>query len=448
VIKKLLFIPALAIGVIAFVLLSRSARGPQKVPEQEAARRVRVVSAPKVDVVPRAIGYGVVRPGRVWQAVPEVGGRIIEKAPRLLEGNIIKAGTVLLRIDESDYKLEVAQAEAQIQSIAAQLEQLDAKEKTLRASLTIEQRSLELAQTEFKRVQVLIERKSIAAAELEKEERNVLAQRARVQELENSLSLIEPDRRVLQVQDVAEQARLKKAQLAVQRTTIRAPFDCRISDVSVEQDQVVQKGQVLCSADSIATSEVTAQFPMVGVAQVFPAGDAPIDATSDGIEALLRMGLSAIVRLRTGPRAVAWDATVTRVEGIDPDTRTLGVVVSVAGSYEKVRPGIRPPLVRGFYVEVELRGPARKDLVVVPRSAVHANQVYLVDADNRLERRPVEIAFVQSRIAAVRKGLDGGESVVASDVYPAVAGALLDPEKDEELEASLRADAKGETEVR
>ncbi|MHC4450719.1 MAG: efflux RND transporter periplasmic adaptor subunit [Planctomycetota bacterium] len=446
-IKKLLFIPALAIGVIAFVLLSRAARGPEKIPEQEAARRVRVITAPKLDVVPRAIGYGVVRPGRVWQAVPEVGGRIIEKAPRLKEGNIIKAGTVLLRIDRADYDLEVARAKAQIGSIQAQIEQLAAKEKTLRASTKIEEDSLALARTELARVKKLVTNGSLAAGELDKEKRNVLLQQARLQELQNALSLIEPDRKVLRVQETVERTRLSKAQLSVERTVIRAPFACRISGVDVEQDQVVQKGQQLCSADSIATSEVTAQFPMVGVQQVFPAGDAPIDATK-GIEALLRMGLTAVVRLRTGDRSVEWEGSVTRVEGIDSQTRTLGVVVSVAGSYENVRPGTRPPLVRGFYVEVELRGRSRPGVVVVPRSAVHSGQVYVIDAQSRLERRPVEIAFVQSTLAALRSGLDGSESVVVSDLYPAVAGALLDPERDEATERALIADAKGETEVR
>jgi len=446
--KKLLFVPVLALGILAFWLLGRGNSGPQKIPEVELARRVRILAAPRIDVVPRAIGFGVVRPGRVWNAVPEVSGRIVERAPRLKTGNIIKAGTILVRIDRDDYALEVAQAESQIQSIEAQTEQLNVRKTTMEASLLIEERSLELVRSELERVRKLVERESLAASNLDKEERNVLAQQARVQEIRNNLLLVDPDRRVLQVQKSIEQTRLAKAKLNVERTVIRAPFDCRIGAVDVERDQVVQKGQQLFSADSIATSEVTAQFPMSGIGQVFPAGDAPIDASAGGLDALLRMGLSAKVRLEAGPHTVEWDATVTRVEGIDAQTRTVGVVVSVEGSYREVRPGTRPPLVRGMYVEVVLRGPARKGLVVVPRSALHSGHVYVMGKDNRLETRPVEIAFVQASFAVVRAGLSGNEQVVLSDLYPAVSGMLLDAEQDDEAARALQADATGLTRMR
>ena len=112
----------------------------------------------KLDVVPRAIGFGVVRPGRVWDAVPEVGGRVVEQDPRLRAGNIIKKDAVLVRIDRSDYDLEVAQAESQILSIEVQREQLDVRRKTMEASLEIEVRSLELVEAEFERVRKLVER--------------------------------------------------------------------------------------------------------------------------------------------------------------------------------------------------------------------------------------------------------------------------------------------------
>lgn len=446
--KKLLFIPVLGLGVLAFWLLGRGDRGPQKVPDTEAARRVRVIAAPTLEVVPRAIGFGVVRPGRVWNAVPEVGGRIVEKDPRLRAGNIIPKDTLLVRIDRSDYDLEVAQAQSQIRSIEVQIEQLDVRRQTMQASLAIEERSLKLVEAEFERVRKLVERESLAASNLDKEERNVLTQSARVQEIRNNLQLVAPELKVLEVQRGIEQTRFAKAKLNVERTVIRAPFDCRLGAVDVERDQVVQKGQQLFSADSIATSEVTAQFPMMGIAQVFPAGDAPIDATSDGINALLSMGLSAKVRLDTGPNTVLWDAKVTRVEGIDAQTRTVGVVVAVEGSYRAVRPGTRPPLVRGMYVEVVMRGRPRKGLVVVPRSALHSGHVYVVGEDKRLRTRPVTIAFVQAGFAVVSAGLAGGESIVLSDVYPAVSGMLLDPEADEAAAAALEADATGKTRMR
>jgi len=446
--RKLLIVPVLALGALGFWLLARDPREPDLRPASERAARVRVISAPKLAVVPRAVGFGVARPGRVWHAVPQVGGRIVELDPRVREGNILPGGTVLLKIDRTDYELDVVQAEAQIRSIGAQLDQLAARRKTLDASLSIEENSLELARAELERVRTLVERESLAAAQLDAEKRKALTQEARVQDIRNSLALIGPDRAVLEAKRAVEEARLAQAKLNVERTVIRAPFACRFGPVDVETDQVVQPGQELFFADSVATSEVTGQFPIGSIAHVFPDVEAPIDATEGGLETLREMGLSATVLLQIGSRTVEWEGAVSRIEGIDPQTRTVGVVVTVADTYKSVRPASRPPLVRGMYVETVVRGRPIPETVVVPRSALHAGQVYVVDAANRMTRRAVEVAFVQSGFAAVASGLSGGETVVLSDLQPAVEGMLLDPEPDSEMARSLEDDALGRTRLR
>ncbi len=446
--RKLLFLPAIALGVIAFVLMARNAKTPERAPVREVARRVRVIEVPALDLVPRVVGFGVVRPGRVWQAMPEVTGRVVEMDERLREGNIFKKDALLLRIDRSDYDIEVAEADAQLLSLAAELGQLDARRNTLELSLAIEQQSLELTKSERDRIALLVERKSIPAATLDAEKRKVLTQTARVQEIQNGLSLVEPDREVLEAKKSIQQTRRDKALLNVGRTTIRAPFDCRIGEVLVELDQVVQKGGGMFSADSIATSEVTAQVPLVGVGHVFPVSEVSIDATQGLQQALLDMGLSAKVRLQNGQRIFEWDASVTRIEGIDPQTRTVGIVVSVEGSYEHVRPATQPPLVRGMYVEVVVRGKPRPGAIVVPRSALHSGRVYVIDGESRLAVREVEVGVVQSGFATIRAGLKAGETIVLSDVMPAVPGMLLDPETDESAAQELAADATGRTSMR
>ncbi|MEM8885907.1 MAG: biotin/lipoyl-binding protein [Planctomycetota bacterium] len=446
--KKLLVIPALALGVLGFWLLTRGERGPEILPPREIARRVRVIEAPKLAVVPRALGFGVVRPGREWKAVPEVSGRIVELDARVREGNIFRKDAVLVRIDTTDYDLEVAQAEAQIQSIDAQVAQLDARKKTIEASIQIEKDALALFERDFARVKKLVDNDSLPAANLDEEQRRVLTQRARLQELENNLALIAPDRNVLATQRVLEQARLQKAKLSVERCVIRAPFDCRLGPVNVEQSQVVQVGQELLTADSIATSEVPAQLPIGGLSQLFATEGVPIDATDRAIESRFRERLSARVFLETGGRRFEWDATVTRVKGIDPETRTVGMVVSVADSYKQVQPGRKPPLVRGMFVEVEIKGPPIPGQVVVPRAAMQSGRVYLLDAENRLDPRAVDTLFVQSSFAVIRGGLQGGETLVLSDLFPAVKGMLLDPEVDAAAAAHLADDAGGRTRMR
>ena len=73
---KLLILPPLAVGIVIFVLLVRSNRGPVRERGSERAQPVRVVSIEPQSIVPTAVAYGTVEPGRTWQAVSEVSGRI------------------------------------------------------------------------------------------------------------------------------------------------------------------------------------------------------------------------------------------------------------------------------------------------------------------------------------------------------------------------------------
>jgi multidrug efflux pump subunit AcrA (membrane-fusion protein) len=162
-----------------------------------------------------------------------------------------------------------------------------------------------------------------------------------------------------------------------------------------------------------------------------------------------RFGLDATVRLRTQEIKASWDARFDRAgEGMDPQTRTMGVIVAVDEPYRKAIPGERPPLVKDMFVEVELRGQPWPDAIVVPRIATHRNDdgetvLYLADRAGRLEVRPVTLGPVQGDLAVVRAGLEPGERVVVSDLIPAVAGMRLDPRLDTALAARMRRDADG-----
>jgi multidrug efflux pump subunit AcrA (membrane-fusion protein) len=446
--RKLLIIPALGVGVLALVLMMRGREGPPERPDQEVTRTVRVIAVPRTAVVPRAVGYGEVRPGRVWQAVAQVGGRIVELSPRVREGEFASAKTVLVRIDRADSDLQVKAAEARIASLAAQLAETDIREETLQASLAIEKASLGLAESELARLRKLAEKGTVPKADVDREERNVLTQKLRVQDLESNLKLLEPQREVTKAELERERSNLALAKLSVMRTEIAAPFDLRIGQVKVEQDQVVQPGQTLFSADGTDTSEVTAWIPLSGVRHVLAPGMAKVVALTELEDLPRQLGLTATIHAPAGAGQVIWPGKVVRVRGIDNQTRTLGIDVAVAKPYEGVVPGKRPPLVPDLYVRVDLRAEARPDQVVVPRSALHEDRVYLVGGDGRLRIAEVDVAFVQDEHAIIEAGLAGGESLVLTDLVPAIEGTRLEPVEDAKALRALLADAGGEANER
>lgn len=431
--RRLLILPPLLVAVAVFVLATQSRQGPQRLEEQETARPARVVVAPRLDLVPRVTAHGTVLPSRTWDAVAEVAGRVLEVHPDLKNGALLPAGTVLARIDPSAAELALAQVEAQIR-------ELDIRERNTRKSLEIERRTLASLRRDQERKKTLGERGAAAQTSIDTAERAVLQGEQQVQTLENSLSILPQERAVLE-------ARRADAARDVSRTVITAPFDIRVRNAAVEVDQYAARGQVLAQGDGIAVAEITAQVPMDRMWTLLPPdAQAPPDMTR--VAEVLR--IDPVVRLTAGELTVEWSGHVARVaETVDPRTRTIGVIVAVDDPYTQARPGERPPLTRSMFVEVELRGQPRPGSIVVPREALRrtpggAAVVWVLDADDRLRTRPVDVAFRQDGLAVIGDGVAEGDRVVLSDLIPAVEGMLIAPVVDEDAAARLRAQALGQ----
>jgi multidrug efflux pump subunit AcrA (membrane-fusion protein) len=152
------------------------------------------------------------------------------------------------------------------------------------------------------------------------------------------------------------------------------------------------------------------------------------------------LGLLSTVSM-AGEFGQVWHAKVERIsDDIDPQTRTIGVVVSVSDSYRQIQPGLRPPLLEGNYMKVELQG-THQEFLLLPRASVHQQQVYRVTADNRLQRIDLTKVQMQGELALLsieaNTGLSDGDLIVSSDVFPAVNGMLLQTIQDQALQSKL-----------
>ncbi len=448
--RKFLFFVPLLIGVAIVGVAIKGRQVPQRTEAVETAKSVRVIDIPEVVLTPRAVGYGNVKPGKVWRAVAQVSGKIVEINPQLKKGAVIARGDVLLRIDPASYRLAIAQADANIRVAQAQIKELTTRRQNTGASLKIEQRGMALAEKDMRRKQQLFNRNTISQAAVDEQQRTVLNARQSLQTLRNSLNLMPAELDVLVAQLGQYKAQLGSARLNLQYTTITAPFDGRVSEVNVERTQFAAQGKVLAALDGIDVSEITAQVPLGRLINLVPPGTkfpGGADVVMSKLPELL--GFSATVRLRGGSIDARWPARFTRIDdAIDPDTRTVGVVVAVDDPYRSSIAGIRPPLSKNMFVEVELRGRARPGQIVAPRSSLHGDTVYVVDAENRLRIRKIEPAFSQTDFIVIKKGLAAGDTIVVSDPIPAIDGMLLNPVPDIAARAALIAQAEGAGAVR
>lgn len=448
--KRLLFVPPILVGVAIIAIAVRGRDAPEQEPPSEIAQNVRVMEVPSVTMVPRALGFGNVQPEKIWEAVAQVSGTVTEIHPQLKKGALLAEGTVLLRIDPTDYQLTLDRINADIRAANARLREIDIRRKNTGASIAIENRSLAINERELARKKDLATRAAVSKAAVDQEERAVLSRQQSVQNLQNSLNLLPAERARIEAELAALRAQLADAKLDLSRTTVIAPFDARIAAVNVERTQFVNQGTVMASADGIEVAEVSAQVPIDKMLQLVSDGTLgrfSITNVAENIERVL--GLKPVVRLRSGELSTEWPARVVRVsDTVDPRTRTVGVIVAVNRPYQTDEGNARPPLTKNMYVEVELRGRPRAGQIVVPREALHGGRAYVLTEDNRLEIRPIEILFQQGRLVLIKSGLKAGEKIVVSDLIPAINGMLLNPTVDELVAKHIADQASGGGEIR
>lgn len=430
--KRWVILIPVVIGVAALLMLKKNKLEPVQESLKEKAKLVRVITAPSLTVAPQAKGHGTVRPSRTWEAVAQVKGKIIEKHPQLQKGSILEADTLVLRIDPTDYELAIAQAEADILATQAQLQELEAKATNTRTSLKIEQAALALNEKELQRKRKLVGKGSVSRSDLESQERSLLAQQQSVQAQKNTLNLIPSQKALLEAQLARHQATLSSAKRNLANTEIRLPFTSRIAEVHVEQDQYVREGEALTSSDDLKTAEIETQIPINQMSALFHSSQTIDILNSPPGTNALGQAISTEVKLQENGLNASWRGRFARIsDTLDPKTRTVGVIVEVDAPYANVQPGIRPPLVKGLFVEVNLSGRPRPNSLVVPRSALHnGHQVYVANKEQRLEIRDVEISLMQPEFAVISQGLVAGEQLVVSDLIPAIKGMLLKPQDD------------------
>lgn len=448
--RRLLILLPVAIGVAILVLMARSRGGMDETPVGERTMTVRVVPVARTEVVPRVIGYGVVRPGRTWQAVAQVAGRIVSKDAQAEAGAFAAEGSVLFEIDPRAYELAVRETEARIAKLEADLAELATRESNTERTLEIEKRSLAASERELARKKGLAEQGVLPQTDADQEESRYLQQLVKTGELENNLKLVPAERKSLEASLQAEAVKLEVAQLDLSYTRMPTPFRARLVRVDAEEAQYVSVGQTLAEAHGMEVAEVVAQVPVAKMRHLIPdVGSGPeVMAQFESGEIIANLGLSAVVRMRSGDFVAEWAAEVTRISAaIDPETRTLGVVVAVAEPYRQAIPGVRPPLVQDMFCEVELRGRAKPDRALIPRAAVHDGEVFVAE-DGRLRRRKVDVDFQLKDLVCLSAGLDHGEVLVVSDPIPAIEGMLLDTLVDTGLAESIARIAAGEGAVR
>jgi len=417
--RGLAFLVPAALGVVSLVYSGTLQQPPAAKEVNRAAVPVRVITVEPVAIVPRISGYGTVGPARQWRAVSRIEGEVAELQDGLAAGVLVAKGDLLIRIDDTDLRLTLAQTNAQLAAA-------DVKDATLAASQQLAEADLELMRAELVRQQQLVEQGVATTASLDAVKRRELTAVTKVTEIDNQRQLAKAERAVQMAQKASVERSLEFAAL-------RAPYDLRITNVSASVGQYASRGQVLLEGEGTDAAEVAAQFPMGGIGPL-------LRLAGNGTTV---MDLKARVRLSAPGHDVVWKAVVDRVgDAIDSRTQSATVVVRVDDPLSEAVAGQRPPLRRNMFVEVVLMAPETEALVV-PAEAVRDGTGLVVSENGTLEKRTLVTGYAVGDLAVVSEGLAPGDQLVITSPTIAVPGMEVKAVEDAARKAALLAEATG-----
>jgi RND family efflux transporter MFP subunit len=357
-------------------------------PELEARARevppplVEVAVAEQRDVRLDVDVHGTVRPHTEIRVVPQVAGRVVYVSPSLKEGGFFRKDEVLLRIERKDYELAVTQAQALVAQAQARLDR-------------------ERAEAE------------IAADEWEKFGKGEA----------NPLVLRKPQLAEAQAALASAEARLAAARLNLERTEISAPYAGRVRSENVDLGQYVMVGSPVASVYATAFAEVQLFIPDDEIAFL----DLPLNGGSP--ESVPEVTLAAVF----AGREFRWTGEIDRTAAeLDPRSRVVRSLVRVKDPYG-LQDETRPPLLVGTYVRATIQGRIERGAIVLSSTALRgSDRVWLVDSEDRLRFRTVEVLRRIGEEVVLRSGLAAGDRVCVSPLDPAVDGMQVRVEVEEE----------------
>jgi membrane fusion protein (multidrug efflux system) len=301
--------------------------------------------------------------GRAFESImvtAKVAGVIQEI--KFQEGEQVKAGDVLVRLD-------AAERIADIETAVAETRRAEAQRNELRTRLD---RAMAL-------------RRTGAGTEAQVEDLT-----AQVKTLDSAIA--------------SADAKRKAAEARLDDLIIRAPFSGRLGTRSVSLGAYVSPGTRVTTLDDLTRIRLDFSVPENLLSHLKPGN---------------------LVRARSvafGERV--FDGKVSLIDPrVDPVTRSMRLTAEFPNADEALRPGM--------FMSVVLEVTAKDDATVVPEEAV-VNEglrqlVYVVGADNKIERRVISLGQRQGGRTEATDGLKPGETIVIRGVQRVRPGAIVNP---------------------
>lgn len=362
---------------VTLLIFSTEPTATQSGATRESAMLVEIVEVERDNFTPTIRAMGTVEPSQDVILSPRVSGEIIRLSENFTPGGFVEEGELLFQIDPSDYRNILRQRRSELQQAEA--------------NLTIEMGRQNVAQQDYELLDESLTNES------------------------RSLVLREPQLNAARSRVVSAEAAVEQAELDLERTTIRAPFDAYILTRNANVGSQVAPGENIARLVGLDTYWVEATVPLTSLRW--------IDIPGNG-----EQGAEVKIRNRTAwPEDEYREGYLFRLVGaLENETRMARVLVSVPDPHGyRAENSEMPRLMIGSFVEANIQGQQLENVVRLNRDYVRQNDTVWVMENDTLRIHNLDIAFRDANYAYVRNGLDGGDRVVTTNLTTVVDGSPL-----------------------
>ena len=382
--KRVIFpIGILAVCILFAAVLLRSPTIVDEAAPEIIPVSVRVAQVRAESIQLNVESQGKVQASQVASLSAPVAGPVAWISSAMEAGGFVKEGESLLRLESSDYETTRARSLAAMQQAQAESTH---------------------ASNELDRLRELADKRLASDSQLQDAIRMANVNIARLADA---------------------QASFQQAELDLDRANIRAPFDAIIQSRDVELGQYVNRAQSV--AVLLGASEVEVRVPLAIRQLGFL--DVPLGMRGElGDERAPHVILTGLY----GGAEYNWSGKLVRTEAvIDANSNTVQTIIRVkqpVANASSMNKNAEIPLPIGLYVQATIQGRRVSDLIALPRSVIrNNNQVLVVDAENKMYYRNVEIYRLEEDRVLISGGILPGEFICISPIQAVVNGMSVQP---------------------
>lgn len=374
VLQAVLSIAVIGGGYVGYQQIMAGSPVAKRVERPRTARLVETVPTVAATQGPLIGAWGEVTAAQALSVRPEVSGTLVWVNPELEPGGLLQAGEVVARFDTRDLKLAVEQARADIAGIEARMR--------------IERGQGDVGRRDLSRL----------ARELTAEQR--------------ALVLREPQMAQLQAELAAARAVLAQAENQLARAEVRAPFDAVVISESVEPGAMLSEGGEIAEIVATDRFHVRLAVPASALEWIEVGGEQGVTLRQPSV----------------WPDGAVREGRIIRLGAALSETGRMAELIVEVPDPLALKPGNagNPKLLLGAYVEGGIEGRPVDDAVLIKRAWLRdGDTVWLMDARDRLEIRPVEVAWRGADRVLIRAGLDARDRIVTTPLATHAEGMAL-----------------------